>query len=106
MRPVRDGWSWVLDLSSASYYATEWHDDVINPEAPEVFNVVAKTRGKMQYYQNQSDFAFDLTWFDLKNGERPMINPTSSMSELEAAALNRALSIRRKTVSGIRCALR
>ena len=91
----------MLDLASASYYATEWHDDVINPAAPEVFNVVAKTRGKMQYYQSQKDFAFNLTWFDLKSGNRPMINDTPEMSQLEAEALNRALSIRRKTVTGI-----
>lgn len=91
----------VLDLMSASYYATEWYDSVINPDEPEVLQVVAKTRGKTQYYQNQGTFAFNLTWHDLKAGVRPMVNETAEMSELEAAALNHALSVRRKAVGGL-----
>lgn len=86
---------------SASYYATEWYDSVINPDEPEVLQVVAKTRGKTQYYQDQDTFAFTLTWHDLKAGVRPMINETPEMSELEAAALNHALSVRRKAVGGL-----
>lgn len=90
-----------LDLMSASYFATEWYDSVINPEAPEVFQVVAKTRGRTQYYQDPDTFAFNLTWHDLKGGRRPMINETDTMSKLEADALNHALSVRRKTAGGL-----
>lgn len=92
-------WPALLDIASASYFATEWHDSVINPEAPEVLQVVAKTRGKTQHYQNPTTFAFDLTWHDLQDRKRPMVNPTREVSELEAAALNHALSVRRKTIS-------
>lgn len=92
-------WPALLDIASASYFATEWHDSVINPDAPEVLQVVAKTRGKTQHYQNPTTFAFDLTWHDLQNRKRPMFNPTREVSELEAAALNHALSVRRKTIS-------
>lgn len=62
--------------------------------------MVVKTRGKTQYYQNQDTFEFNLTYHDLENRKRPMVNSTREMSELEAAGLNRALSIRRKTVGG------
>lgn len=92
-------WSAILDLASASYFATEWHDSVIDPDAQERLQVVAKTRGTTQYYQDPTTFAFDLTWHDLEKRKRPMINPTREISELEAAALNHALSVRRKTVS-------
>lgn len=94
-------WPALLDIASASYFATEWHDSVINPEAPEVLQVVAKTRGKTQHYQNPTTFAFDLTWHDLQARKRPMFNPTREVSELEAAALNHALSVRRKTISTV-----
>ena len=96
----------IADLVSASYFATEWHDEVIDPSliasgAQTVHQVVAKTRGKTQYYQDKATFAFNLTWHDLKDGNRPMANPTREISELEAAALNHALSVRRKAAGGI-----
>ena len=94
-------WSAALDLMSASYFATEWHDEVLNDESDQVLQVVVKTRGKTQYYQNQETFEFNLTYHDLANYKRPMVNSTATMSELEAAALNRALSIRRKAVGGL-----
>lgn len=93
-------WETGLDLASASYFATEWHDEVLNPESKTILQVVVKTRGKTQYYQNQDTFEFNLTYHDLANRKRPMVNSTREMSELEAAGLNRALSIRRKTVGG------
>lgn len=102
-RTRRRLWETGLDLASASYFATEWHDEVLNPESDTVLQVVVKTRGKTQYYQNQDTFEFNLTYHDLANRAcpaRPMVNSTREMSELEAAGLNRALSIRRKTIGG------
>lgn len=103
-------WTWqrvqrlctlVADLASASYFATEWHDSEADPDATDVHQVVAKTRGSTQFYQDPTSFAYSLTWDDLKRGRRPMINPTREVSELEAAALNHALSVRRKFLGGL-----
>ena len=85
---------------SASYFATEWHDDVLNPDSKTVLHVVAKTRGGQQYYQNTETLAFDLSWHDLADRVRPMVNPSQGLSVLEAEGRNRALSVQRKALSG------
>ena len=91
---------WSQDIVSASYFATEWHDDVLNPDSETVLHVVAKTRGGQQYYQNDETLAFDLSWHDLAGRVRPMVNPNQRLSELEAEGRNRALSVQRKALSG------
>ena len=92
-------WWWQLDLGSASYFASEWHDSVIQEDSKTVLSLVTKTRGGNQYYQNMETLAFDLSWGDLASGVRPIYNPTPALSELEAEGRNRALSVQRRAYS-------
>lgn len=92
---------WLGDLFTSSYYATTLYRLYPHGESGDWFQVVAKTRGGRQYFQSRETLLFDLDMLDEDGEEFPVICASEAMAVERAKALNRALSVQRKTVAGL-----